>query len=207
MTTTTLPVTRRRPVTDADDDRDLVARAQGGDRRALDALLRRHQARVRATCRRITGNEADALDATQDALVAIVRGLPRFDGRSSFSTWSTRVATNACLDELRRRRRRPQVGLPELDGRPVDLVDPRAVPVAEAVAGRALVDELVAELPDVYRAAIVLRVLHRFEYAEIAAVLGVPVGTVRSRIARGRAHLADHVAAHAHPGGPVPLAS
>ena len=55
----------------------------------------------------MTGNDADALDATQEALLALVRGLPRFDGRSSFSTWSYRVATNACLDELRRRRRRP----------------------------------------------------------------------------------------------------
>ena len=67
----------------------------------------RHYDRVYALCRRITGNDHDALDATQDALIAIVRGLPRYDGRAAFSTWAYRVTTNACLDELRRRRRRP----------------------------------------------------------------------------------------------------
>ena len=89
----------------SDDDRTLVAAVQAGDRAALDTLLRRHYDRIYAICRRIAGNDADAADATQDALMSIVRGLERFDGRSTFSTWSYRVATNACLDELRRRKR------------------------------------------------------------------------------------------------------
>ena len=87
--------------------------AQEGDRAALDALLRRHHDRIHAVCRRLAGNEADALDATQEALIAIVRGIRRFDGRAAFSTWAYRVATNACLDELRRRKRRPAAGLPD----------------------------------------------------------------------------------------------
>ena len=70
-------------------------------------LLRRHFDRLHRVCRGLTGNDADALDATQEALLAIVRGLPQFDGRSSFGTWSYRVTANACLDELRRRSRRP----------------------------------------------------------------------------------------------------
>ncbi|MFZ9629883.1 MAG: RNA polymerase sigma factor, partial [Ilumatobacteraceae bacterium] len=69
-----------------------MAAAQQGDRAALDALLRRHYGRVHAVCRRITGSHADAADAAQEALIAIVRGLPRFDGRSSFGTWAYRVA-------------------------------------------------------------------------------------------------------------------
>ncbi|MEP7115229.1 MAG: sigma-70 family RNA polymerase sigma factor, partial [Ilumatobacteraceae bacterium] len=80
--------------------------AQGGDRGALDQLLRRHYDRVHAVCRRITGHDADAADAAQDAMIAIVRNLDRFDGRSSFGTWAYRIATNASLDELRRRKRR-----------------------------------------------------------------------------------------------------
>jgi RNA polymerase sigma-70 factor (ECF subfamily) len=178
-----------------DEDAALVAAAQAGDRTALDRLLRAHQARIHALCRRITGNDADALDATQDALIAIVRGLPRFDGRSRFSTWSHRVATNTCLDELRRRRRRPLVGLPEHDdGSPVELADPEGHDVGDGVADRLLVDEALAALPDDFRAAVVLRDLCRLDYAEIAEVLGIPAGTVRSRIARGRAQLADHIA-------------
>ena len=89
------------------DDRALVTAAKSGDRAALDQLFRRHYDRIHGVCRRITGNDADALDATQDALIAIVRGLPAFDGRARFSTWAYRVATNVCLDELRRRKRRP----------------------------------------------------------------------------------------------------
>ena len=75
----------------ASDDLDLVTAAQAGDRAAMDQLLRRHYDRVHAVCRRITGNEADAADAAQEALIAIVRGLRRFDGRSSFATPNSRV--------------------------------------------------------------------------------------------------------------------
>ena len=94
-------------------DVELVESARGGDRAAMDQLLRRHHDRVFAVCRRITGNEADAADASQEALISIVRSLAKFDGRSSFGTWVYRIATNASLDELRRRRRRPSVGATE----------------------------------------------------------------------------------------------
>ena len=172
---------------------DTVAAAQAGDRAALERLLRDHQAQVHAVCRRITGNDADTLDATQEALIAIVRGLPRFDGRSRFSTWAYRVATNACLDELRRRRRRPVVGLPEHDGEALEVADHRPGP-ADQVADRSEVDAALAELAPEFRAAVVLRDLCQLDYAEIAEVLDIPPGTVRSRIARGRAQLADHLA-------------
>jgi RNA polymerase sigma-70 factor (ECF subfamily) len=88
-------------------DVELVTAAQSGDRAALEQLLRRHHDRVRALARRLCGNDADAADATQEALLAIVRGIGRFDQRAAFGTWVYRVATNACLDELRRRARRP----------------------------------------------------------------------------------------------------
>jgi len=139
--------------------------------------------------RRITGNDADAQDATQEALIALVRGLPRFDGRSSFSTWSYRVAVNASLDELRRRRRRPHDHLPDSGA----LVDERP-DVATTVSDRLDVDAAIAGLPPEFRAAVVLRDLAGLDYAEIAEVLDVPIGTVRSRIARARGRLADTLA-------------
>jgi RNA polymerase sigma-70 factor (ECF subfamily) len=193
-----------------------VAAARSGDRAALDALLRRHHDRLYAVCRRLTGNDADAYDALQDALIAIVRGLDRFDGRSRFTTWSYRVATNATLDELRRRRRRPLPGLPEDDafgatgggagpgragGGPTGRAgawgpDPGA-PVAgrldDAVADRVDVDAALALVPEDFRVAVVLRDLCGLDYAEIAEVLEIPPGTVRSRIARGRGLLAAHL--------------
>jgi len=178
-------------VTSLDDERRLVSAARGGDRKALEQLLREHQPRIHALCRRITGNDADALDATQEALIAIVRGLARFDGRARFSTWSYRIATNACLDELRRRKRRPLVGLPEYDGTPIELADDRTPDPSHQVTERDDVDRALAELAPDFRAAVVLRDLCQLDYAEIADVLEIPPGTVRSRIARGRAQLAD----------------
>jgi RNA polymerase sigma-70 factor, ECF subfamily len=137
-------------------------------------------------CRRITGQDADAADAAQEALLAIVRGLPRFDGRSKFSTWAHRIAHNACIDELRRRGRRPDPGLPEHETRPRG----EGPALDDTVADRLSTDEALEALPEDFRAAVVLRDQLGMDYAEIAEVLGIPPGTVRSRIARGRAALA-----------------
>lgn len=165
--------------------------ALAGDRRALDELLRRQYPAIHGLCRRMTGNDADAVDAAQDALIAVVRGLHRFDGRSRFSTWAYRVTVNVCLDELRRRRRRPE---------PRDLDTPAfagtatvSTPVDSTVAERLDVDAALRALPPDFRAAVVLRDLCGLDYAEISEVLAVPAGTVRSRIARGRAALADRL--------------
>ncbi len=171
---------------DADPDAALLAAAQEGDRQAIDALLRRHEQRLHAVCRRITGNPTDALDALQEAMIAIVRGLPRFDGRSRVSTWMYRVTTNCCLDELRRRRRRPTDPLPEVEPAQVG----GAPEVGDAVADRTDIDAALAALPPEFRAPVVLRDVIGHDYAEIAAILDIPPGTVRSRIARGRAAVA-----------------
>ena len=146
--------------------------------------------------------------------MAIARGIRRFDGRSAFTTWSYRVATNACLDELRRRRRRPLPGAlgagdvrtrPGRRGRgaagpagrpdghraafgPSD--EPGAAAI-EAVGERLDVDAALARIPYDFRVAVVLRDLCDLDYAEIGRILDLPAGTVRSRIARGRGQLAD----------------
>lgn len=161
-------------------------------------LLRRHHDRIAALCRRVAGNDADGADATQEALLAIVRGLPRFDGRAAFSTWAYRVATNAALDELRRRGRRPV---------PVDDTSPVAAPgeLADAVAARIDVDAGLATLSPEFRAAVVLRDLCTLDYGEIAEVLDVPLGTVRSRIARGRAAMAAAISGNHPDGGDRPM--
>ena len=174
----------------ANDDRELVAAAQSGDRRALDTLLRRHYDRVHAVCRRIAGSSRDADDAAQEAMLGIVRGLPRFDGRAQFSTWAYRIATNAALDELRRRKRRPILHVVADDGVTPEPVDPLADREVTAVTDRMAIDAALDELPEEFRAAVVLRDVADLDYADIAAVLDIPLGTVRSRIARGRTALA-----------------
>ncbi len=181
------------PITTVADDRELVTAAQAGDRAAMEALLRRHYDRINALCRRITGSEADGADATQEALIAVVKGLPRFDGRAQFSTWAYRVATNVCLDELRRKRRRPVTSFGDSDQAAADPMDD--VPLLDDRVGDRLdIDAALAKLPADFRAAVVLRDVCQLDYAEIGRVLGIPAGTVRSRIARGRAAVAAMLA-------------
>lgn len=167
-------------------DQLLIKRAQKGDRQALETLLRNEFDRIYAIARRITGNSADADDATQEALLAITRGLARFDGRSSFKTWVYRVTTNACLDELRRRKRRPLA----TDDAMLTARTAPARDLSDTVTAELTLDAALGELPVEFRAAVVLRDVCQLDYGEIAEVLGIPPGTVRSRIARGRGHLA-----------------
>jgi RNA polymerase sigma-70 factor (ECF subfamily) len=157
--------------------------------------------------KRIAGTSRDADDATQEALIKIVRNLPRFDGRSSFGTWAYRIATNAALDELRKRKRRPALTMVRDDDsdphdRNVSLepVDDLAGRRVEAIADRLAIDSALAELPEEFRAAVVLRDVGDLDYAEIAEVLDIPVGTVKSRIARGRRMLANGLRLNEHPG-------
>jgi RNA polymerase sigma-70 factor (ECF subfamily) len=169
-------------------DRELAAAAANGDRDALDMLLQTHAGMVHAVCRRVLNNAEDALDATQEALFAIARRIETFDGRSQFSTWCYRVATNAALDEARRRSRRPS--LVEVVAEPRT----RGPALDDAVADQLDVDAALAHLSPEHRAAVALRDLAGLDYAEIARILDIPPGTVRSRIARGRAALADQLA-------------
>ena len=166
-------------------------------------MLRQHHDQIHSICRRLAGNDADGQDATQEALIAIVRGLPRFHGKAKFSTWAYRVATNAALDELRRRSRRPQPTLIEAGDRfaGTSTADDTAavaarLDLAAAVAARLDLDAALAQLPEEFRAPVVLRDVAGCDYAEIGQILRIPPGTVRSRIARGRARLAEAMSAN-----------
>jgi RNA polymerase sigma-70 factor (ECF subfamily) len=137
--------------------------------------------------RRITGSDSDGADAAQEALISVVRSIGRFDGRSRYSTWVYRIAVNASLDELRRRSRRPR---PAEDW--ISAVPPgRDV---EDAAQTVDVESALKALPVDFRAAVVLRDMCGLDYEEISAVLAIPPGTVRSRIARGRSALAELLA-------------
>jgi RNA polymerase sigma-70 factor (ECF subfamily) len=166
-------------------------------------------------CRRITGSASDADDACQEALIKIVRNLPRFDGRSAFGTWAYRIATNAALDELRKRQRRPSLHL--ADDREPEIVDHAASSQSDRVDDQLAIDAALDGLSDDFRVVVVLRDVIDLDYQEIADVLDIPLGTVKSRIARARAQLADsmrldllpplagHTSAdsqHAQPGSP-----
>jgi RNA polymerase sigma-70 factor (ECF subfamily) len=195
---------------EASGDDQLVRAAQSGDGAALEALLRSQLDRVHGICRRMCGNDADAEDATQEALISVVKGLPAFDGRSAFSTWVHRVTTNACLDQLRRAARRPQVAgrvdatpsEPDGRSRSIDPADPEPG-VEDRLPDRLAIDAALGSLPEEFRIVVVLRDHVGLDYAEIAATLDLPPGTVRSRISRGRARLAELLGPSTDQGNPT----
>ncbi len=171
----------------AAQDEELVRRFVAGDTDAFTELMAAHEDRVFAICMRMLRDREAALDAVQDTFIAVFRKAGRFSGRSAFSTWLYRVAVNTCYDSLRRQRRRPTVPLPEHSD-PADSAgedDFRSVEVRPDIAAA------LAELPAEFRAAVVLADLEDLPLQEVGDILGVPVGTVKSRVFRGRRLLAE----------------
>jgi len=165
----------------ADPDAPFVERAKRGDQRAFAELVERHQARLYTLAARTLGNEADAADAVQEALIRAWLALPRFRSGSLFSTWMYRITLNAAHDQRLKRRAEPAEEVAE---RP----DPRD-PFHEAELSGALQQALDA-LDEDFRLAVVLYDVLGASYDEIAELTGVPEGTVKSRIYRGRKELA-----------------
>jgi RNA polymerase sigma-70 factor (ECF subfamily) len=171
-------------------DWDLVQRHRYGDPQAFEEVYERYGPMVFNLAYRMCGDRETAADLTQDSFLRIFRAVDRFRGRSSLKTWIYRVALNVCRSRLRRKRWSVQP-LAEDDGPGVELRDPDRGPEQRAIArdeGRRVAEALL-EVPEVFRSAVVLCDLQGLSYEEIAEVLGVRLGTVRSRIARGRDRL------------------
>jgi RNA polymerase sigma-70 factor, ECF subfamily len=160
----------------------LVRRFQQGQEQAFAVLMERHERRVYNLAYRMLGSPEDARDATQDAFLSCFRHLAKFRGDSSFSTWLHRIALNACYDALRRRR-----DTTSLEDRTVD-----PMPVADhadRAAAATDVQRALLGVPPDFRAVLVMHELQDLPLEDIAATLGLPVGTVKSRLHRGRVAL------------------
>jgi RNA polymerase sigma-70 factor (ECF subfamily) len=169
----------------------------GGDLEAYDLLVGAYQDRVYQVAYRVTGNHEDAWDAAQEALVNAFRSLRHFRGTAAFSTWLYRITVNAALDLVRRRPPQPAVPLETV------VVSGGSEP-ADAVARADVqrrIHQAIASLPPDQRVAVILRDLQGLAYEDIAAVLHIPVGTVRSRLSRGREALRYYLADLAPAGG------
>jgi len=170
------------PVVDPDDR--LVRRAQGGDSRAFAELVETHQHRLFTLAARELGSAADAEDAVQEAFIRAWKALPRFRAEASFSTWLYRICLNAIHDQRARSARGGGAPLSEV----AEPADPRDA-ILEAELGSEL-QRALGELDETYRVPVILYDVLGQSYTEIAEVLGVPEGTVKSRIFRGRTELA-----------------
>jgi RNA polymerase sigma-70 factor (ECF subfamily) len=182
------------------DESALVARSQAGDLSAFNELVETYQGQVYNLCLRMLRSPHSAEDATQEAFISAYRHIRSFRG-GVFRAWLLRIAANACADELRRRRRRPQISLEEASDdqeRPLDLPDPGETPEDFALRrelNRTIEAGLITLPPD-QRLAVVLCDVHGLSYEEIAESMRVSVGTVKSRISRGRERMRRYLAAH-----------
>ena len=176
-------------------DELLIRRAQRGDADAFEQLLLEHQKNVYNLCYRMAGNPDDAMDLSQETFLRAWRCLDQYQFASAFSTWLYRLCSNICIDFLRRRRRQQTVPLTfeDADGEEQTYAVPDAQPLPEEQVELKLTRETLAAamaqlLPE-HRAVLQLRVVNEMSYEQIADVLDIQIGTVKSRLSRARNQL------------------
>ena len=177
-------------------DADCIARTRGGDRAAYDTLVIRYQDRLFNTLTRLLGSADDALDIAQDAFVQAYTKLDTFQQNSAFYTWLYRIAFNLAMSQARKRRPVTQM----ITDDKTCAIEPASVDAGpqdqlEQSERANLVHGAIGELCDEHRQVVVLRELEGCDYQEISDILSIPVGTVRSRLFRARAHLKEKLAA------------
>ncbi len=179
------------------DDEILVEKARKGEMSAFNRLVLRYQDMAYNVAYRIMGNGDDAADVVQDSFVKAYQRIGQLRG-GSFKAWLLRIVTNTCYDRLRYRKRRPTVSLDEMMGDSPHSVHLRSEASGpEEAALRAEREEIIQKgismLPPDQRAVLVLSDVEGFSYREIAEIVQVPIGTVRSRLARARAKMRDYL--------------
>lgn len=180
------------------DESALIQSAQQGDLDSFNTLILHYQDAVFHTALRILGNEDPAEDATQEAFISAFRSIASFRG-GSFKAWLMRTVTNACYDELRRQKRRPTTPLePETnDGEEIDspkwLADPNMTPAQQFEADELehAIQHCLDELPTDFKTVVVLADIQGMDYSEVAIAARVPLGTIKSRLARARLRLRE----------------
>ncbi|MDD4715262.1 MAG: sigma-70 family RNA polymerase sigma factor [Oscillospiraceae bacterium] len=178
-----------------EQERELVIRAKEGDQKAFEALVLAHERLVYNLALHMTRHPEDARDVAQEAFFVAFKRISTFKMESSFSTWLYRLASNVCIDFLRREKRRKSshVSMEEKNGRILDLPDTNQSP-QERMENRELlcaVEQGMRKLSQDHREILVLREIGGLSYEEIGAVLQLEPGTVKSRLARARLHLRE----------------
>ena len=186
-------------------DEELVARSMRGDTESFNELMLRWERPIYALAYRTIGREDDARDVCQETFLRAFRALPAFRGQAKFSSWLYRIALNLCRDWIRRERRVPIVQALTADGTDLRDLAAAAEPsesIEELVARKDLtqqVEQLMAELPEEQRTAIILKEYHDLTFQEIADVMGCPLSTVKTRLYKGLTTLRQQLASRAEP--------
>jgi RNA polymerase sigma-70 factor (ECF subfamily) len=184
----------------SDLEKLLVKKSQSGDVESFELLISSYDKRAYNIAYRIMGNEEDAKDMAQEALLRVFRSIKDFKGQSSFSTWLYRIVTNVCLDELRRRKNEKYVSMDSTiqteDGElHMELCSDKETPESayERTEQKELIMNAIRNLNEEYRSVIVLRDIQGFSYEEISSMLDCSLGTVKSRINRARTMLRERL--------------
>ena len=174
------------------DEREIIERVLAGDNDAFGLLVEAYQTRVYNLALRLFGNRDDAFDLAQESFFRAWRSLSGFQFESSFSTWLFRLCSNICLDWLRAKKRRPTVSMSTVDDEgeesQLELPDPGKSPEELLLAAeeREALARAMNQLPVEYREILTLRAIHDLSYTEIAEILKIKEGTVKSRLSRAR---------------------
>jgi len=180
------------------NEEKLIQLASKGDAQAFNELMAMHERRMYAVALKTCSNHEDAQDCLQEAMLRIFRSISSFKGQSSFSTWVYRITMNTCLDELRRRKNRPSTSLDSLLDSGWSPSDDRDSPEKHAIrmTKQQQLRQFIEELPEDMRAAVILRDIEGYSYEDIAGMLNANVGTIKSRISRGREKLREKILSH-----------
>lgn len=181
----------------ADNEKNLIIKCQAGDYDAFEVLVRKYSDKAFSVAFSVMGNQHDAADMTQEAFIKVFRNIRKFNFGSSFGTWLYRIVKNTCIDELRKKKHRNYVsmdtGFEGEDGEYVVQISDESADIQEILereeTGR-LLQEALMSLGEKHRSVLILADIKGYDYLEIARMLELPVGTVKSRISRAREKLA-----------------
>jgi RNA polymerase sigma-70 factor (ECF subfamily) len=180
------------------NETELIKKCQKGDLDSFDVLVSMYSERAYAVAFGVMGNKHDASDMTQEAFIKVFRNIKKFNFKSAFNTWLYRIVKNACIDEIRKRKRGTVVSLDAtIDGGDGEYImqipdsGPGIQEILERDENKKMLNAALGELKENHRVVLVLADIKSYDYSEVAAMLSIPVGTVKSRISRARLKLAE----------------
>ena len=177
------------------DEIFLIKSSQSGDIDSFEKLIESHKQRVYGIALKMTKNREDALDASQDALIKVYRSIGKFSFKSSFSTWLYRIVVNCCIDHIKKQKKLVLIQGGDEDGREniIDRIEEKDTPesILEKKIKKQEIKRAFDELEEEFKTVVILRDIEGFSYDEIARINDISLGTVKSRISRGRKKLRD----------------
>ncbi len=177
------------------DEIFLIKSSQSGDIDSFEKLIESHKQRVYGIALKMTKNREDALDASQDALIKVYRSIGKFSFKSSFSTWLYRIVVNCCIDHIKKQKKLVLIRDGDEDGREnvIDRIESEDTPesILEKKIKKQEIKRAFDELEEEFKTVVILRDIEGFSYEEIARINDISLGTVKSRISRGRKKLRE----------------